>query len=210
MRGRSLDPPRGKRLRLAKNVSVVWSRIPAWGIGATRVQSAGDREFKSHRPHQIPPLRPLAHRLLLRTITIRRSRRAPVGRVRADTVQRPARRKIQSEQTFGYIARTSDNLGFHSRVTDRPFHGFLPRFEPLMLPFFAAQTRSVKSGTSISLFPPGDPILLAKTISTLDHISEGRTIVELGLGRHDSERGRSATSFEGRAHSFAEGVTLRA
>ena len=46
----------------------------------------------------------------------------------------------------------------------------------------SATTRSIKLGTAISLVPEHNPLVQAKQIATLDHISNGRFIFGIGAG----------------------------
>ena len=51
----------------------------------------------------------------------------------------------------------------------------------------SAVTSKIKLGTSISLIPERNPLMLAKVISTLDHYSNGRFILGVGAGWHREE-----------------------
>lgn len=51
----------------------------------------------------------------------------------------------------------------------------------------AAVTRRIRLGTNIALVPEHDPIALAKTIASLDRISDGRVIVGIGFGWNREE-----------------------
>lgn len=72
----------------------------------------------------------------------------------------------------------------------------------------AAVTSTIRLGTSICLVAQHDPIVLAKTVATLDHVSGGRVVLGVGFGwnvdemRHhgvDPDRRRTV----GREHVFA-------
>jgi probable F420-dependent oxidoreductase len=53
--------------------------------------------------------------------------------------------------------------------------------DPLIwLAFVAAQTSTIRLGTGILIVPQRNPVVLAKEVATLDHMSGGR--VELGIG----------------------------
>lgn len=61
-------------------------------------------------------------------------------------------------------------------------------FEPLItLSFIAEGTRSIKLGTSVIVLPNRDVLLLAKQVSTLDVLSNGRVILGVGLGAYREE-----------------------
>ncbi len=51
----------------------------------------------------------------------------------------------------------------------------------------SAVTSTIKLGTSISLIPERNPLMLAKVIATLDHYSNGRFILGVGAGWHREE-----------------------
>lgn len=51
----------------------------------------------------------------------------------------------------------------------------------------AMVTDTILLGTSICLVGQHDPIVLAKTISTLDHVAEGRIILGVGFGWNEDE-----------------------
>src|SRR6056297_964876 len=73
-----------------------------------------------------------------------------------------------------------------SRKSPFPGGGDLPKryahtHDPFIaLAFAAAATKQLKLGTGICLVPQHDPIVLAKTIASLDMLSGGR--VEFGIG----------------------------
>ena len=60
----------------------------------------------------------------------------------------------------------------------RPYYHFRDPF--VSLAAAAAVTKTLKLGTGISLVVQHDPIILAKTVATLDHLSNGR--FEFGIG----------------------------
>src|SRR6266705_6888985 len=105
--------------------------------------------------------------------------------------------------------------------------------EPLMtLAHVAAVTSRIQLGTSIIVLPTHNPVVLAKEIATLQHLSSGRFIYGVGTGWYPPEfestggtiqqRGRRTDevleasmqllrapdqSFEGAYHSFS-GITV--
>lgn len=61
-------------------------------------------------------------------------------------------------------------------------------FDPfLVLATIAAVTDRVKLGTGVSLIGHHDPILLAKTLASLDQLSNGRLILGIGAGWNQGE-----------------------
>ena len=75
-----------------------------------------------------------------------------------------------------------------SRRTPFPSGGELPRryshtHDPFVaLSFAAAATRTLKLGTGVALLPQRDPIITAKSVASLDHLSGGRFIFAVGGG----------------------------
>lgn len=80
-----------------------------------------------------------------------------------------------------------------SRKTPYPGGGDLPKeYAHIPDPFVelaaaAALTERIKLGTGICLIPEHDPIVLGKTIATLDRVSEGRFILGIGAGWNQEE-----------------------
>jgi probable F420-dependent oxidoreductase len=61
-------------------------------------------------------------------------------------------------------------------------------YDPFVsLSLAAAVTERLKLGTSVCLLTEHHPITLAKTVATLDHLSEGRVILGVGTGWNDAE-----------------------
>lgn len=98
--------------------------------------------------------------------------------------------KYAKKEFIIHIAKFAEDLGFDSVwVSD---HIVLPEshkgfghlfYEPITtLSFIAAETRTVKLGTSVIILPYRNPMVLAKMISTLDVASGGRVILGVGLG----------------------------
>ncbi len=60
---------------------------------------------------------------------------------------------------------------------------FINTYETITtLSYLAAKTENVLLGTSIIVLPLRDPVILAKQIATIDNLSEGRTILGVGVG----------------------------
>lgn len=70
------------------------------------------------------------------------------------------------------------NIGYvRDRLENRPYHDAL-----VMLTWLAAHTSRVKLGTSVLVLPYLHPMVLAKELATLDHLSDGRLVVGVGVG----------------------------
>jgi len=88
------------------------------------------------------------------------------------------------------IAASAEELGFKSLwVSD---HVVIPDshqvfgdvfYDPFItLTYVAAHTHNISLGTSVIILPYRNPVVLAKMISTLDVLSEGRVILGVGAG----------------------------
>ncbi len=86
-----------------------------------------------------------------------------------------------------------------SRESDYPGGGELPKqyydtYDPfLTLTAMAAVTENLKLGTGITLVIERDPIMLAKEVSTLDQISNGRVLLGIGGGWNREEMSNHGT-----------------
>ena len=109
---------------------------------------------------------------------------------------------IATPEAVTQVAQRAEALGYHSLWTierilwpvnpQTPYpvtpDGLLPEpykhvLDPLdALTFAAAQTKKIKLGTSVLDMPYYNPVLLARRLSTIDFLSNGRVRVGLGLG----------------------------
>jgi probable F420-dependent oxidoreductase len=109
---------------------------------------------------------------------------------------------IGTAEAVTKVAQRAEALGYHSLWTierllyplnlQRPYpgtpDGSLPEIykhslDPLeALTFVAGQTKKIKLGTSVLDMPYYNPVVLARRLSTLDFLSNGRLLVGLGLG----------------------------
>ncbi|MEC9347941.1 MAG: LLM class F420-dependent oxidoreductase [Pseudomonadota bacterium] len=91
-----------------------------------------------------------------------------------------------------------------SRKTPFPGGGELPKhYSHMMDPFVAlaavaSTTKTLKLGTGICLVIQHDPIVLAKTVATLDLISNGRVLFGIGGGWNAEEMEQHGTPFNRR------------
>ena len=68
----------------------------------------------------------------------------------------------------------------------------------------AAVTSRIRLGSGIALVAQHDPIALAKTIATLDHLSSGRVVVGVGFGWNREEMADHGVDFEKRREHVRE------
>lgn len=68
-----------------------------------------------------------------------------------------------------------------------PFDPRLPFLDPLLaLSWLAAHTERIRLATGVLILPQHEPVLLAKQLSSLDVLSEGRLLVGVGTGYLDA------------------------
>ena len=112
------------------------------------------------------------------------------------------------------VLQESERLGFNAVwgtdfMTRTRGMGGIPDDQPpnwyellMVLSYAAAVTQRIKLATGVILLPYRDPIILAKQLATLDHFSNGRLIVGLGLGfardEFESIRPRAKKAHRGR------------
>ena len=72
----------------------------------------------------------------------------------------------------------------------------------------ASVTKSIKLATGISLIIQRDPIHLAREISTIDHLSNGRMIFGIGGGWNAEEMENHGTNFKSRFRRMREQIAV--
>lgn len=93
------------------------------------------------------------------------------------------------------VARTAEELGYSSLWTFQrllsPVQGDAPTLDPqyrsvhdplMTLGYLAGRTTVARLGVAVVNMPYYAPVVLAKLLTTLDHVSDGRLDVGLGLG----------------------------
>ena len=86
------------------------------------------------------------------------------------------------------------NVGYvRDRLGERPYHDAL-----VILTWLAAQTSRVNLGTSVLVMPYLHPMVLAKELATLDHLSGGRLVVGVGVGSLPEENAALGVPFDSR------------
>ena len=75
--------------------------------------------------------------------------------------------------------------------------------DPLIaLSHVAAHTTTLRLGTGINLLPQSNPLLFAKQVASLDHLSKGRILLGLGVGWLAEEFTAMGVPFAGRGRRF--------
>ena len=102
-------------------------------------------------------------------------------------------------------SKRAESLGFESLLTQEAITGAVPILEPVtLLSYLAAITEKVRLGTSVIVAPLRNPIQLAKSLGSLDHMSRGRLTVGLGLGGNPNDIPPYGFSSEKRVRRFTE------
>lgn len=106
------------------------------------------------------------------------------------------------------FVRRAEELDFESLWVQETIVSDFAILEPVgLLNYVAALTSKARLGTSVLLTVLRNPVQLAKSLSSLDHLSRGRLTFGLGIGGHVPEHvfGYSA---ELRARRFVEGINV--
>lgn len=115
------------------------------------------------------------------------------------------------------VAEAGERAGFHAiAFTDHPIpsHRWLEAgghdaFDPFaVLSFVAAATDRIGLMTNIAVVPYRNPFLLAKSVATLDALSEGRAIVGTGTGYQKAEFKALGVDFDERNELFDEALEV--
>ena len=86
------------------------------------------------------------------------------------------------------FVQKAETLGFDSLWVQESIIGDVPILEPLsLLNYVAALTSRLRLGTSVMLLVLRNPVQLAKSLASLDQMSQGRLTVGIGIGGHVPE-----------------------
>lgn len=90
-----------------------------------------------------------------------------------------------------------------------PWDPTIPYLDALVaLNWVAAMTRRVRLGTSVLVLPMRPPLLVAKTVATLDHLSGGRMILGVGAGWLEEEFSLLGQGFDDRGRRLVEAIRV--
>ncbi|MBF6567525.1 MAG: LLM class F420-dependent oxidoreductase [Candidatus Binataceae bacterium] len=88
-----------------------------------------------------------------------------------------------------------------------PFEAAVDWLDPFItLSFAGAVTTRIRLATGICLLPEHNPLVIAKTIASLDHLSAGRMALGIGIGWMEEEFAALGIPFERRADRTREYV----
>ena len=110
-------------------------------------------------------------------------------------------------------AQRAEELGFESLwVWDHMLLGVDPAFPVLdalsILIAIAARTTRIKLGTGVLVLPLRNPVVTAKTLTSLDHISKGRLIVGAAAGWYAREFDAVGVEFKRRGRIFERNLDM--
>ena len=107
-----------------------------------------------------------------------------------------------------FVAR-AEALGYDDLWVAEQITGAIASLEPTgLLAYVAALTERVRIGASVFVSTLRNPVQFAKALSTLDHLSEGRLTVGLGLGTNTRMFPAYGLPEERRVARFVEGVRI--
>jgi len=114
-----------------------------------------------------------------------------------------------SERVVRQVAQRAEALGFADLwVTNNTVDEAAGCLDSLtILTYAAALTTTIRLGVSVVVLPTYHPIHLAQQVATLDHLSNGRAILGVGLGRADEYEDFGVPT-ERRVRRFTESVEL--
>lgn len=124
--------------------------------------------------------------------------------------------KFADKDNITRISRDAELLGFDSLwvsdhiVIPNSHKGFGEIFyEPLItLSYIASLTSKIRLGTSVIILPYRNPVVLAKMISTIDVLSEGRLIFGIGIGWLREEFSSLSIDFDNRNNLTEESIKV--
>ena len=89
------------------------------------------------------------------------------------------------------------------RLGDKPYFDALT-----VLTYVAARTHSVELGTTVIVLPYLNPIVLAKSVSTLDVMSNGRVVLGVGVGSLPEESSALGSNYQTRGSYADESIEI--
>jgi len=117
-------------------------------------------------------------------------------------------RPIDARAIRQFLTR-AEALDFHSAWVVEHLFGEVPTLDPIeLLTWASAVTTRMRLGSAVLLTAFHNPVHLAKSLATLDHLSQGRLVVGVGLGGNPGVYPAFGLSAERRAARFSEGIRL--
>src|SRR5699024_4499014 len=119
-------------------------------------------------------------------------------------IQPASRISMLREQT-----RAADEAGIDSAWVLQHYLGSMPTLQPVhLLSALAEDAGNMKLGTNMFILPLRHPVGVAEEFSTLDHLTNGRTIAGFGMGYRENEVKSFGIPMVGRIGRYEESVQL--
>jgi probable F420-dependent oxidoreductase len=128
---------------------------------------------------------------------------------------------VSTAEAIAQVAKAAESAGLDSvwaaehvvlpdpRVPPSPSDPQTPMLDPLVaLGYAAAHTTRLRLGTGIIILPQRNPLVLAKELSTVDVLSNGRLIFGLGVGYLEPEFRALGAPFEQRGPVTDEAIEV--
>ena len=116
--------------------------------------------------------------------------------------------KVDMEQVRSLAVR-AEELGYDSLWTQEQVFGNVPCIEPLsLLTYLSGITTKVRLGVSVLVLPLHNPVRLAKIVSSVDQLTEGRLELGLGIGGAPAIYPKLNLTADRRVRRFVEGLDV--
>ena len=127
-----------------------------------------------------------------------------------DFVDNPTRPLYQQIEEAADVARRARSLGFMGIYSPQHWVGHPTVWvQPLpLLARLAPEAEDLKLITGVILLPLHNPVDLAEQVITMDHLSNGRFILGVGIGYRETELEAAGTNRGERVSRFEESLTL--
>lgn len=115
---------------------------------------------------------------------------------------------VEPQAIARWLAK-AESLGYYGGWVQEQVLGNVATLDPIpLLSYAAALTSRMKLGTSVMLTVLRNPVTLAKSLASLDQLSQGRLMLGVGLGGYADIYAAFGMSRRGRAQRFEEGMQL--
>ena len=112
----------------------------------------------------------------------------------------------------GFLSRylpRAEALGYEGGWVQEQIIGDAPILEPVtLITYAAALTSKLRLGTSVLITVIRNPVQLAKSLASLDQLSNGRIIVGVGVGGPHIPEAVFGVASERRGQRFVEGLQV--
>ena len=110
---------------------------------------------------------------------------------------------------IGRFCEGAESLGYESLWVQEQFIGKTNSLEPInLLSYVSALTTRIRLGTAVIVVTTRNPVRLAKSFGTLDHLSNGRLIAGVALGGRPSQYPLLGAPAERRVRHFIESLEV--